>query len=86
VVSILKKSRQSVSFCETEVTGERVDAVPAVFESIHLHFRIAGKGLSARHVERAIDLSAEKYCSATIMLARAGVKITHDYELIEEQD
>lgn len=82
VVSILKKSRQSVTSCEAEVTGERADAIPAVFESIHLHFKIAGKDLSAKHVERAINLSSEKYCSATIMMVRAGVKVTHDYELV----
>ncbi len=85
VVSILKKARQSVTYCEAEVTGERVDAIPAVFESIHIHFKLAGNDLSVKHVERAIDLSAEKYCSATIMLAKAGVKVTHDYELVEAQ-
>lgn len=84
VVSILKKARQAVSYCEAEVTGERVDAIPAVFESIHIHFKLAGKELSAKHVERAINLSADKYCSATIMLAKAGVKVTHDYELVDE--
>jgi len=84
VVSILKKSRQSISSCETEVTAERVDAIPAVFESIHIHFKLAGQDLSVKQVERAIELSAEKYCSATIMLEKAGVKITHDYELVDE--
>jgi len=84
VVSILKKSRQSISSCEAEVTAERVDAVPAVFESIHIHFKLAGQDLSVKHVERAIELSAEKYCSATIMLEKAGVKITHDYELVDD--
>ena len=84
VVSILKKSRQSISSCEAEVTAERVDAIPAVFESIHIHFKLKGQDLSVKQVERAIELSAEKYCSATIMLEKAGVKITHDYELVDK--
>lgn len=83
VVTILQKSRQQVTACEAEVTGERVDAVPAVFESIHIHFRVAGKDLSHKQVARAIELSAEKYCSATIMLAKAGVRISHDFEIVD---
>lgn len=82
VVTILKKARQQISSCEAEVTAERVDATPAVFESIHLHFRITGTDLSEKQVERAIELSADKYCSASIMLKNAGVKVTHDYEII----
>jgi putative redox protein len=74
VISILKKARQPVSSCVAEVTGKRVDAVPAV----------TGKGLSEKQVERAIELSADKYCSASIMLKKAGVVISHDYELLEE--
>jgi putative redox protein len=84
VVSILKKARQPVSSCEAEVTAKRVDAVPAVFESIHLHFKVKGKGLSAKQVERAVELSADKYCSASIMLKQAVVSISHDLEVIEE--
>lgn len=84
VVTILKKARQAVSRCEAEVTAERVDGTPAVFESIHLHFKIAGSNLSDKQVKRAIDLSAEKYCSASIMMKNAGVKVSHDYEIIEE--
>lgn len=83
VVSILKKSRQSVTDCEAEVTAVRADAVPAVFESLHIHFRVSGQDLAEKHVERAVSLSAEKYCSATIMLRKGGVKVTHDYEIIE---
>jgi putative redox protein len=83
VVTILKKARQDVISCEAEVTAERVDAVPAVFESIHLHFKIAGNNLSEKQVERAIELSADKYCSASIMMKNAGVKVTHDFELLE---
>lgn len=83
VVSILRKARQSVTSCVAEVTAKRADAVPAVFEEIHIHFKIAGRDLNVKQVERAIELSAEKYCSASIMLKKAGVKVTHDYELLE---
>ncbi len=83
VVSILKKARQEISGCEASIKAERVDAVPAVFESIHLHFTVTGKALSDKQVERAVSLSADKYCSASIMLRDAGVKITHSYEVLE---
>ena len=84
VMSILSKSRQNVRDCRCELTAVRADAVPAVFESIHLHFVISGKGLDASRVERAVQLSAEKYCSASIMLTKAGVAMTHDFEIIED--
>ncbi|HDZ10086.1 OsmC family protein [Pseudohongiella sp.] len=84
VVSILKKSRQHVTGCDAEVTATRVDAVPAVFESMNLHFRISGKDLSEKQVQRAVELSAEKYCSATIMLANGGVTVSHSFEIIED--
>lgn len=84
VVTILRKARQQISSCVAEVTAERVDATPAVFESIHLHFRIAGKDLSEKQVARAVELSADKYCSASIMLKQAGVKVSHDFEIVEE--
>jgi putative redox protein len=83
VVTILKKARQKVSSCEAEVTATRVDAEPAVFESMHLHFKVAGEGLGEKQVARAIELSADKYCSASIMMKNAGVKVTHDFEIIE---
>ena len=83
VVSILKKARQEISGCEASIKAQRVDAVPAVFESIHLHFTVTGKALSDKQVERAVSLSADKYCSASIMLRDAGVKITHSYEVLE---
>ena len=67
----------------TEVTGERADEVPQVFTSIHLHFRVTGRGLDERRVARAVSLSAEKYCSASIMLQRGGVSVTHSYEVAE---
>ena len=84
VVSILAKARQQITSCEADVTAERVDATPAVFESIHLHFKLSGKNLSEKQVGRAIELSADKYCSASIMLKSAGVKVTHDFEIIPE--
>ena len=82
VVTILKKARQEITGCEAIVSAKRVDAVPPVFESIHLHFKVTGSGLSEKQVERAVELSADKYCSASIMLMGAGVKVTHDFEII----
>ena len=82
VVTILKKARQEISGCEAIVSAKRVDAVAAVFESIHLHFKVTGKELSEKQVERAVELSADKYCSASIMLMGAGVKVTHGFEII----
>jgi putative redox protein len=84
VMSILKKSRQQVTHCVAEIEAERADAIPAVFTKIHLHFVVTGKDLSEAQVKRAIELSAEKYCSASIMFGKAGVDITHDYEIIAE--
>ena len=83
VVTILKKARQEVTACEAEIEASRVDATPAVFESIHLHFVVTGKSLTESQVKRAIDLSADKYCSASIMLKNGGVKITHGFEIVE---
>lgn len=83
VVSILKKSRQQVVSCEAVLEATRADAVPAVFTTIHLHFIVKGHALKQQAVERAVELSAEKYCSASIMLVEAGVKITHDVTLID---
>jgi putative redox protein len=82
VMLMLQKSRQDVTDCKAVIEAERADAVPAVFTHIHVHFIVTGKSLSAKHVERAVKLSAEKYCSASIMLAKA-VDITHDYEILE---
>lgn len=83
VVDILKKSRQPVEDCVVEIDAERADEPPKVFTRIHIRFVVTGKGLSESAVKRAIDLSAEKYCSASIMLRRAGVQISHDYQIIE---
>lgn len=85
VVSILRKQRQDVTDCVAEVDAVRADAVPAVFEKIHLLFRVRGHGLDPAKVKRAVELSAEKYCSASIMLDRAGVEMTHDF-IVEEAD
>ncbi|MDO9105878.1 MAG: OsmC family protein [Methylovulum sp.] len=82
VVQILQKGRNDIVQCVTEISAERVDAIPSVFSKIHLHFIVSGHALKASAVERAIKLSAEKYCSATIMLGKA-VEITHDFEVIE---
>ncbi|MDY6982106.1 MAG: OsmC family protein [Pseudomonadota bacterium] len=84
VVSILKKARQNITGCEAKVEAQRVDAIPAVFEKIHMHFIVTGKDLDDAKVKRAVELSAEKYCSASIMLQKGGVQVTHDYEIINE--
>jgi putative redox protein len=82
VVQILQKGRNDIVNCVTEVTAERVDAIPSVFSKIHLHFVVTGHDLKSAAVERAVKLSAEKYCSASIMLSKA-VEITHDFEVFE---
>lgn len=84
VVQILKKSRQPVRDCVVEVEAERAEGVPSVFTRIHIRFLVSGSGLSKAAVERAVRLSAEKYCSASIMLGRGGVDITHDFRIIPE--
>lgn len=81
VVQILEKARQQVTACELDIDAERADEVPAVFTRIHMHFRVRGENLSPKHVDRAVRLSADKYCSASLMLTRGGVEITHDWEI-----
>lgn len=83
VISILQKARQDVSDCVVHVEAERADEVPAVFTKLHLRFVVSGRGLREAQVKRAVELSAEKYCSASIMFQRAGVEVTHSYEIIE---
>ncbi|MFT7222476.1 MAG: putative redox protein [Candidatus Azotimanducaceae bacterium] len=83
VMKILRKARQPVTDCVAQVEAQRADDVPSVFTDIHIHFVITGQGVKESQVKRAIDLSAEKYCSASIMLGRGGVNITHDYEIVE---
>lgn len=82
VITILQKARQPVSDCRVELSAERADEVPKVFSRIHVHFIVSGAGLKPAQVERAVKLSAEKYCSASIMLGKTAV-ITHDFEIIE---
>lgn len=82
VVLILKKSRQAVSACEVRMTAVRAESDPKVFKKIHFHFTLQGRGLQTGAVERAIRLSSEKYCSASIMLSKTA-EITHDWEIIE---
>jgi putative redox protein len=80
VVTILKKSRQQISDCVAEITAERAQEVPKVFTKIHVHFVVTGLDLNVAQVERAVKLSAEKYCSASIMLSKS-VEITHSFEI-----
>ena len=82
VVTILRKGRQELSDCVVRIQAQRAESDPKVFTEIHLHFELAGRGLSTGHVERAIKLSAEKYCSASIMLGKTA-RITHDFEIVE---
>ena len=84
VVHILQKGRHDIIDCETKISAQRVDSVPKVFNKIHLHFIVTGRNLKESAVKRAVQLSAEKYCSASIMLEKA-VAITHDYEVIEAE-
>lgn len=82
VVMILKRGRQEITGCDVRLTAERADTDPKVFTRIHMHFVVTGKGLKSEAVERAIKLSAEKYCSATIMLGKTA-ELTHDWEIVE---
>ncbi len=81
VVLILRKSRQLITDCQVHIESQRAMVDPKVFTHIHLHFIVTGKELNSQQVERAINLSAEKYCSASMMLKNT-VKITHDYEIV----
>lgn len=83
VMTILKKTRQDVTDCVAQLSAERADAVPSVFTNIHVHFVVTGHHLKDKHVARAIKLSAEEYCSASIMLEKGGVTMTHGYEIVE---
>lgn len=86
VMTILKKTRQDVTDCVAHLTAERADAVPAVFTKIHVHFVVTGRNLKDKHVARAIALSAEEYCSASIMLEKSGVSMSHDFEIVQLED
>lgn len=82
VMMILTKARQDVRDCIVEIEAERAEEEPKVFTKIHVHFRVLGKNLKEDRVKRAIELSSEKYCSASIMLG-AMAEMTHDYEIEE---
>lgn len=82
VVAILKKGRADIVDCEVQLEAERADSDPKVFTRIHMHFVVKGRQLKHEQVKRAIELSAEKYCSASIMLAKTAA-ITHDFEIVE---
>ena len=82
VVTTLQKMRQDLSHCETRISAERASEHPKVFTDIHIKFIVKGKDLDSKKVDKAITLSAEKYCSASIMLGKTA-KITHDFEVLE---
>jgi putative redox protein len=82
VVTTLKKMRQDLTHCETRLNGERADEHPKVFTDIHIQFILKGQDLDPKKVEKAITLSAEKYCSASIMLGKTA-SITHDFEIVK---
>ncbi|CAC9446398.1 Protein YhfA [uncultured Gammaproteobacteria bacterium] len=82
VVSTLKKMRETVRDCRAEITAERADEHPKVFTNIHIHFVVEGENLNEKKVAKAVSLSADKYCSASIMLGKTA-KVTHDFEVHE---
>ncbi len=82
VVAILRKSRQDITDCVVDIEADRASEDPKVFTRIHFHFTIKGRNVKKEHVERAIHLSAENYCSASIMLGKTA-KISHDYEIVD---
>ena len=83
IVLILKRGRHAISGCEVRLTAERAEADPKVFTHIHFHYRVKGRQLKPEAVARAIELSKEKYCSASIMIGKTA-EITHDFEIIDE--
>ncbi|MBB3167285.1 OsmC family protein [Simiduia aestuariiviva] len=83
VIGILKKARQPVADCRVELEAERAEGVPSPFTRIHMRFVVTGNGLKDVQVKRAVELSATKYCSASIMLEAAGVALTHSYEVVD---
>ena len=83
VIHILRKGRQKVTDCVAELSSERATEDPKVFTKIHVHFVVKGQGLTEQTVARALNLSAEKYCSASLMLGKTAV-ITHDFEIIDD--
>jgi putative redox protein len=82
VVHMLRKARIDMTGCEVEIEAERAPDVPRVFTRIHMHFMVSGKNIPESKVRRAVQLSAEKYCSAALMFSKVA-RVTHDYEIIE---
>ena len=85
VVTILRKARQQVTGCTARLEAERASEPPKVFTRVNLHFVVEGHALAEAKVERAVHLSADKYCSASIMLKRGGVLVSHSFEVVEAQ-
>lgn len=85
VMSILRKARQDVTDCVAQIEAERADTVPSMFTKIHVKFVVTGRKLKPAAVERAVKLSAEQYCSASLMLEKGGVEISHSFEIIEAE-
>lgn len=83
VIYILRRARQQVTDCWVELEAQRAEKEPKVFTDIHVKFFVAGDDLNEVQVKRAVELSAEKYCSASLMLQRAGVNITHEYTIVD---
>ena len=86
VVTMLKKGRQEITGCVVELEANRADAIPSVFTDITMKYVVTGRGVSTNRVARAVELSAEKYCSASAMLREAGVRLTHTFEVRETTD
>lgn len=83
VLNILDKARAEVTDCVADIQAERAETTPAVFTKIHVHFTVTGRNLKEKQVQRAVELSAEKYCSASIMLVNGGVEISHSFDIVE---
>ena len=81
VMMMLEKGKQDVKDCKMEITSERADAIPAVYTKINLHYTVVGTDLNEKKVKRAVDLSAEKYCSVSVMLGKTA-EMTHSYEIV----
>ncbi len=86
VVTILKKGRQEITECVVELEANRAQSIPSVFTDISMKYVVTGRGVSIARVARAVELSAEKYCSASAMLRAAGVRLTHTFEVLETGD
>ena len=85
VVLILQRQRQAISDCQVEIEAERAEEAPKVFTKIHVHYIVKGRSLDPKKVERAVNMTAEKYCSVSIMLS-ASVELSHDFEIVEQQE